>query len=160
MLRTLPLLLSIAVSTCAYAADGPPISATAKAMASAYVEGLKKMVRGNEPTAAELACVDRIPGTAVEAAMQNAIDQALNADERAEMERFYASPEGLRVFALYNRWGDTQNPPSAAELEDILPLVKSPVQTKLLDATSFQSLGPAEALRALQPLLARCSGPG
>ncbi|HJS35725.1 MAG TPA: hypothetical protein VJ766_09550 [Pseudoxanthomonas sp.] len=159
MLRMFPLLLLI-LSASAGAAGTPPPSATAKAMASAYVEGFRKMLRDNQASAAELACVERIPGTAVEPAMQSIIDQALNADERAEMERFYASPEGVRLFALYNRWGDTENALSTAELESILPLIKSGVQNKLFDATSFHSLGSVEAMQALQPWLERCPEPG
>ncbi|NUO74742.1 MAG: hypothetical protein HOQ32_01885 [Lysobacter sp.] len=160
MQRSLPLLLFIALSAPANAAGALPPSATAKAMASAYVDDFKKMLRENEATPDEIACVDRVPGAEVEAAMQNTIDQALTTDERADMERFYASAEGAHLFALYRRWGDTDNPPSASELEAILPLVKSDIQNKLFDATSFQSLGSAEIMRTILPLLTRCSAPG
>lgn len=160
MQRSLSLLLFIALSDPVNAAGTPPPSATAKAMASAYVGDFKKMLRENEAAPDELACVDRVPSAAVEAAMQNTIDQALTTEERADMERFYASAEGLRLFALYRRWGDTDHPPSASELEAILPLVESKVQNKLFDATSFQSLGSAEITKTILPLLTRCSAPG
>ncbi len=160
MPRTPLLLLSLALCAPAWAANVPPVSATAKAMASAYVDDLKDMVRstdGAKPD--EVACIGRIPASTVFDAMQAVIAQSLSADEQAEMERFYASPEGLRLFALYRRWGDEQNPASDAELEQILPLIKSAVQAKLFDATSFQSLGSIKVMDAVAPLLARCSSP-
>lgn len=158
MPRASLLLLSLALSAPAWAANAPPASATAKAMASAYVDDLKNMVRSThdaEPD--EVACIERIPASTVVDAMQEVIAQSLSADEQAEMERFYASPEGLRLFALYRRWGDEQNPASDAELEEVLPLIKSGVQAKLFDAASFQSLGSIQAMNAIAPLLERCS---
>lgn len=154
------LLLSLALSAPAWAAGAPPASATAKAMASAYVDDLADMVRStHDATPDEIACVERIPAARVVDAMQEVIAQSLSADEQAEMERFYASPEGLRLFALYRRWGDEHNPASDAELKEALPLIKSAVQAKLFDATSFQSLGSIKVMDAVAPLLARCSSP-
>lgn len=152
------LLLSIALSAPAWAADAPPASATAKAMASAYVDDLKDMLRGEDDVNPdERKCIERIPDAAVLGAMRDVIADALNADELAELERFYASPEGLRLFALYRRWGDESHPPSDAELDEILPLIKSEVQNKLFDATSFRSLGSVKAMDAVYPLLEQCS---
>lgn len=158
MLRMLLLPLSIALSSAAWAASPPPASATAKAMASAYVDDLKNMVRStHDAIPEEVACIERIPATTVVDAMQEVISQSLSADEQAEMERFYASPEGLRLFALYRRWGDKHNPASDAELKEALPLIQSRVQAKLFDATSFQSLGSVQAMNSIAPLLERCS---
>ena len=161
-MRPVPLLLlfsiAIALGTPVWAADSAPTSATAKAMASAYVDDLKDMLRGQDDISpGERACIERIPDTAVLGAMQDVIAQALSANERAELERFYASAEGVRLFALYRRWGDERNPPSDAELDEILPLIKSEVQSKLFDATSFSSLGSVKAMDAVYPLLERCS---
>lgn len=152
------LLLSIALNSPAWAVDASPASKTAKAMAAAYVDDLKDMLRGEDDVSPdERRCIERIPDTAVLGAMQDVIADALNADELAELERFYASPEGLRLFALYRRWGDESHPPSDAELDEILPLIKSEVQNKLFDATSFRSLGSVKAMDAVYPLLQQCS---
>lgn len=157
MPRTSLLLLSLALSAPVWAANAPPVSATAKAMATAYVDDFKDMVRSTpDANPDEVACIERIPATAVADAMQEVIAQSLSTDEQAEMERFYASPEGLRLLAIYRRWGDKRNPASDAELEEVLPIIRSPVQTKLFDATSFQSLGSIQAMNAIAPLLARC----
>ncbi|KQZ59680.1 MULTISPECIES: hypothetical protein [unclassified Lysobacter] len=151
-------LLSIALSCPAWAAGAPPASQTAKAMASAYVADFKDMLRDQEDISPpERACIERIPDTAVLDAMQDVIAATLNPNELDQLERFYASPEGQRVFAIYRRWGDKENPPSDAELEEILPLIKSKTQTKLFDATSFQSLGSIKVMDAFYPVLARCS---
>lgn len=161
MSRMSLLLLSIALHIPGLNADAAAASATAKAMASAYVDDFKDMLRdtdGLRPD--ERACIERIPDTTVVAAMQDVIAATLSPDEQAELERFYASPDGLRRFALYRRWGDDKNPPSDAELEEILPIIKSAMHSKLFDATSFYSLGSVKIMDAISPLMERCSAPG
>ncbi|MGO1068150.1 hypothetical protein [Lysobacter sp. CA199] len=158
MHRTVPIslcLILLAMPAHARASQAP--SATARAVSTVIVASAKTNSRRTNPvTPAQSECIGRIPDMLIAEATDSLIHQALSADERAELERFYLSDLGTRSLAAVAHGEDPERTFNAGDRAALKRTEHSAAYRKLLKALPPYS---SAAKAVLEPLLLSEFGP-
>ncbi|SDY95316.1 hypothetical protein SAMN04487939_1101 [Lysobacter sp. yr284] len=140
------------------AASAGGVGATARAVSAGIVAGIRQGAqqdRNAKP--AQIACVRALAYDAVAAPAQQVIEASLDAQDRAYLETFYASPLGVKYQAAMLSNADPDKAFSAEEWTQAQAAMASPAYQKLRAATvSSNPLAAQKIGGTLNPLLGAC----
>ncbi|RDZ25971.1 hypothetical protein [Lysobacter silvisoli] len=157
MPRPALLLLALALSLPAHAADPAPPSPTAEAMSSLVVGSLILAARTDpNSSAALIGCLEKIPRTIAAPVMQEIVLAELSAQELASLDKFYTGPYGRRVTDNIERTNNPREPFSDAEWEQVGPVLRSDANRKALKATHVIGPHGGRIQAAVNPHVERC----
>lgn len=150
--------LEPAVAKPAAAAPAGGVGATARAVSAGIVAGIRQGAqqdRNAKP--AQIACARALADDAVAAPVQEVIEASLDAQDRAYLEAFYASPLGVKYQAAMLSNADPDKTFSAEEWAQAKAAMASPAYQKLRAATvSSNPLAAQKIGGVLNPLLGEC----
>lgn len=142
----------------AAAAPAGGVGATARAVSAGIVAGIRQGAqqdRNAKP--AQIACARALADDAVAAPVQEVIEASLDAQDRAYLEAFYASPLGVKYQAAMLSNADPDKTFSAEEWAQAKAAMASPAYQKLRAATvSSNPLAAQKIGGVLNPLLGEC----